>query len=425
MISVARIVAGLLSACCLCAPLAHADAISDAAAVAVTATSANSAPAYDALLDREHHDLLTALSPDGKPLTQDEIDRAKQSIPPGDRAWAASLIDDPGRDQAKAADISVLSAFTSLPGAIKQQDAVTAARINHDASPQEQQHAIFDADGMAFLYYLPEALGPKLGPAFLRAYKNGRIGKAVALIKLSEISTKKAKETFNYPRPFVVPGNTIVLVKDEYVTKSGAAYTAHGGAFPSGHTTVGYSDALLLAQMLPERTLPLLARAAGYGYSRIVLGVHYPLDVIGGRMIAERNVAHDLQDAHYRTLVEEARSELRAALEAECGEPLAACARSADAAADPWADRKQRGFYAFTMTYALPAVAAGDAAMEIPPGADDLLMALRPGLSAAERADLIRGTALASGAPLDPRDPQSGFWQRVNLYDAALAAMRH
>lgn len=52
--------------------------------------------------------------------------------------------------------------------------------------------------------------------------------------------------------------------------------------------------------MIPERYDALVARGARYGYSRIVLGVHYPLDVIGSRMVAERNVAHYLNDPHYR-----------------------------------------------------------------------------------------------------------------------------
>lgn len=46
-------------------------------------------------------------------------------------------------------------------------------------------------------------------------------------------------------------------------------------------------------------------------------------------------------------------------------------------------------------------------------------------LSAADRRDLLVQTALASGYPLDTKDPQSGFWQRINLYDAALETQHH
>jgi hypothetical protein len=47
-----------------------------------------------------------------------------------------------------------------------------------------------------------------------------------------------------------------------------------------------------MAEMIPERFDALVTRGARYGYSRIVLGVHYPLDVMGSRMVAQRNVAH-------------------------------------------------------------------------------------------------------------------------------------
>ncbi|WP_141103552.1 phosphatase PAP2 family protein, partial [Salmonella enterica] len=84
---------------------------------------------------------------------------------------------------------------------------------------------------------------------------------------------------------------TIHLTPDDVVVKDGHPYTAGGGAFPSGHTNTGYTDALLMAEMIPERFDALVIRGARYGYSRLVLGVHYPLDVMGARMVAQRNVA--------------------------------------------------------------------------------------------------------------------------------------
>lgn len=111
------------------------------------------------------------------------------------------------------------------------------------------------------------------------------------------------------------------------VVKDNQPYTADG-ARSQQYTNTGYTDALLLAAMIPERYDALVARGARYGYSRIVLGVHYPLDVIGSRMVAERNVAHYLNDPHYRVLFNEARDQLRAALAKACGTSLAECAKS-------------------------------------------------------------------------------------------------
>jgi hypothetical protein len=70
-------------------------------------------------------------------------------------------------------------------------------------------------------------------------------------------------------------------------------------------------------------------------------------------MVAQRNVAHYLNDAKYRALFNEARDQLRTALEKECATSLAECAKPAGKD-DPYRDPAMNAFYAFTMTYDLP-----------------------------------------------------------------------
>jgi len=196
--------------------------------------------------------------------------------------------------------------------------------------------------------------------------------------------------------------------------KDNKAYTADGGSFPSGHTNTGYTDSLLMAEMIPERFDALLTRGARYGYSRVVLGVHYPLDVIGSRMVAERNVAHYLNDAKYRTLFNEARDQLRAALEKECGTSLAQCAQSAGKD-DPYRDPAMRDFYRFTMTYDLPQQKGAEKKLKVPEGADVLLEAALPNLSTSQRRALMVKTAIPAGYPLSGNNDEQSFWQRLNL----------
>ncbi|WP_334311409.1 acid phosphatase [Pectobacterium sp. A5351] len=297
-------------------------------------------------------------------------------------------------------------------------------RINHEATTGQCEQALVDAEGINYLYFLADALGPKLGNAFISAYNRGELRKAAALIKASEISTIKAKLHFDYPRPFLQQNNTIHLVPDTAVISDKKPYTASGGAFPSGHASSGYTDALLLAEMLPERFVPLIDRGARYGYSRIVLGVHYPLDVIGSRMIAERNVAHYLNDPQYRRLFEQAKTELRSALEKTCGTTLSNCAKSAPQD-DPYAAPEMKTFYHYTMTYGLPAQPGTASPISVPAGAEVLLEAVLPHLSAAQRRNLMVKTALPDGYPLSGTPDDKGmqnFWQRLNLHDAALLA---
>lgn len=79
------------------------------------------------------------------------------------------------------------------------------------------------------------------------------------------------KYWFNAPRPFMVLDNLRALsVHDPY------------GSFPSAHMT--FFTALAMAMLKRNSTLSgvLFAGAFVIGVSRIVAGVHFPVDIIGG-----------------------------------------------------------------------------------------------------------------------------------------------
>jgi undecaprenyl-diphosphatase len=81
-----------------------------------------------------------------------------------------------------------------------------------------------------------------------------------------------AKAIADRPRPYEVLAGA-VLRQDP----------AHGTSFPSSHTAVTVAVVIALVPFLAR---PLAAAGIGYavlvGWSRVYLGVHYPLDVLGG-----------------------------------------------------------------------------------------------------------------------------------------------
>ena len=53
-------------------------------------------------------------------------------------------------------------------------------------------------------------------------------------------------------------------------------------SFPSGHASTSFACAATLAWLTPLSPVALYALAALIAFSRVYVGVHYPLDVIGG-----------------------------------------------------------------------------------------------------------------------------------------------
>jgi len=211
--------------------------------------------------------------------------------------------------------------------------------------------------------------------------------------------------------------------------------------YPSGHATYGYTGALVLAVLVPARYQQMITRGAEYGNSRILVGAHYAMDVIGGRTLALYDMAHLLaNDAAYlgRTLphssplqdfqsaITKARSDLTAALGLACGKALEECAREdIGRLNNPAADE---AFYADTQTYDLPVVYPENAEKledvgKIAPEAAFLLTVAFPSLTREQANKILTETEGPGGGFLD--DGSSfGVYSRLNLYAAAARAQQ-
>ncbi len=85
--------------------------------------------------------------------------------------------------------------------------------------------------------------------------------------------SKFLKDFFAVPRPFVTNGNAPL-----------AGYSSDG-SFPSNHTAAAFAISVSFYLHKYKWGIPLIIFSLAIGVSRILGGVHYPLDILGGIVI--------------------------------------------------------------------------------------------------------------------------------------------
>jgi acid phosphatase (class A) len=119
--------------------------------------------------------------------------------------------------------------------------------------------------------------------------------------------THAPKDHYRRVRPFVTNKEaTCVPESEPDLMKS--------GSYPSGHSSIGWTWALILTEIAPDRANAILSRGFAFGESRVICGAHWQSDVTAGRIVASGLVARLHADPLFRADLEAARGEIAATL---------------------------------------------------------------------------------------------------------------
>ena len=200
------------------------------------------------------------------------------------------------------------------------------------AAPPAPGTAAFKADRDAYLSARKLAGGPRWSQAIsdadlsgVEAFKSfscaaGATINDTATPTLAKLMQKiagdagatyeKAKSHYARPRPPVGDKRPICAVRESWIDTN--------GSYPSGHALIGWTWALVLAEMAPDRQNAILNHGKRIGDSRVVCGVHYPSDIEAGRMLGSALLARLHADPQFQADFAAAKAELATAPKAAC-----------------------------------------------------------------------------------------------------------
>ncbi|HEY2257338.1 MAG TPA: phosphatase PAP2 family protein [Variovorax sp.] len=207
---------------------------------------------------------------------------------------------------AQAADEAAYQELTRFQGTPRGAIAVRDADLRFPTAPNNFSCAL----GIA----ISEQDTPNLNMLLKRSFTD------------AGLSTYKAKDKYQRTRPFVVH-------KTRSCTPASDAALAKDGSYPSGHTTIGWTWALLLTEIAPERSDALLQRGRAFGQSRGIRGAHWKSDIDAGRVMGAAVAARLHADPVFLAQMTAARSEIEQA-RSRGAAPTTDCAAEAAALSD-------------------------------------------------------------------------------------------
>ncbi|MBU6140770.1 MAG: phosphatase PAP2 family protein [Proteobacteria bacterium] len=115
----------------------------------------------------------------------------------------------------------------------------------------------------------------------------------------SKAVTDNFKEHWNVTRPYLVDKKINMLITP-----------SQGQSYPSGHTSSSFINAQILGLLVPEKYFDLQNLAKKIAQRRVLVGMHYPHDVVGGEQLSRIVIGSLLQNSEFQEDLQKAREEL-------------------------------------------------------------------------------------------------------------------
>ncbi len=191
---------------------------------------------------------------------------------------------------------AILLAPPPVPGSAEQAaDMDEAKSVYHAASSNDMAAAYGEKKFSVFNF------APAVGAYFL----SNNLPKTAAFFEKvqldAETVTDLGKDFFHRPRPFVIDPS----LANGKLEKS--------FSYPSGHSTESMVLALVLADLLPEKSDTILAHARLMGWHRVQIARHYPTDIYAGRVLAQAIVKSFKKSETFEKEFGEVKAEIEAA----------------------------------------------------------------------------------------------------------------
>jgi acid phosphatase (class A) len=152
-------------------------------------------------------------------------------------------------------------------------------------------------DAKLSIFYFAQAIGPIFQP--------GKFPKTEALMAKVKKEIHEpiyaAKDYWKRPRPYQMDASLAFGAPEESFS------------YPSGHSSVATVNALVLAELFPDKREALLALSRQIGWDRVLTGYHFLTDVRAGRVLGQAIVRELMASPAFRRDLAEAKAEIAAA----------------------------------------------------------------------------------------------------------------